>query len=546
MLDSLRTLLAASPLSLLFLTIGSGYLLSHLKVRGVGLGVAAVLFVGLALGAWGGPAFALPELVAQFGLLLFVYSIGLAAGPSFFKVLKERGVAIAAVAAGAIGLAALATWGAAAALGLPAAMAAGLFCGAVTNTPALAAVTETLRGTPGAVLPTVGYSIAYPLGVIVPILLVEAAVRLFKIDVAAEARRAEASTGAATEAPAAVNLVVENRELAGRALGTSPLSRLGVRVSRVQHDGHVVVGTPSTVLAEGDVVRVVGTPAEVEKAKALIGPEVRQSPGPEHRRDEVDFRRVLLSNSALVGRRLGELHLEARYGALVTRVRRGDLDFVPTDDTVLQRGDRLRVVCRPARLPEVAAHLGDSTRAINETDFLSLSLGVVLGIALGALQLPLPGGLRLSLGLAGGPLLVALIVGYLGRTGPIIWSLPLSANMAFRNLGLVLFFAAVGLKAGNHFAGALAAQGPQLVLAGAIVTLVASIALMAGAVWLMKADFVTATGTLAGGQTQPALLTFAGERAHSEAPAAAYVAMMPLAMVAKIVLAQLLVAWLAR
>ncbi|MBO9541898.1 transporter [bacterium] len=546
MLDALREGLGHAPLGILFLTIGAGYLLSQVRLRGVGLGVAAVLFVGLGLGAWGGERFELPELVGQFGLLLFVYAIGLEAGPGFFRILKERGLGLLLLALGAIVGAGGLIWLAAHRFGLDPALAVGLFCGSLTNTPALAAVSEALRGTPSAVLPTVGYSIAYPLGVGLPILLAELTLRLRRIDVAAAARQAERDGGEETEPASARNLRLTNPGLIGTVLEATPLDDLGVRVSRVQRGDHVAVATAGTVLQAGDILRVVGSPDALTRAERLLGPEAQGAAGPESRRDEVDFRRIILSNPRLVGRRLGDIALENRWEAIVTRIRRGDLDFVPTDDTVLERGDRLRVVARTDQMPAVARYFGDSFKGISETDFLSLSIGALMGVALGLLRVPLPGGMQLQLGLAGGPLLVALVLGRLGRTGPIIWSLPLAANHALRQLGLVLFFAAVGLRSGRHFAAALSAHGPELVAVGAIATLASSAILLWGAMALLRADWVSAAGLMAGGQTQPALLAFANERARSEAPNRAYAAIMPLAMIAKILGAQLLLWWLSR
>lgn len=546
MLDALREGLSHAPLGILFLTIGAGYLLSQIRVRGVGLGVATVLFVGLALGAWGGEAFELPEFVSQLGLLLFVYAIGLEAGPGFFRILRQKGLSLALLTLAAIAGAAGLTWLTAHVLGLDPAIATGLFCGSLTNTPALAAVNEALRGTPAAALPTVGYSIAYPLGVLVPLLLAELTLRMSRVDVTAAAREAERDAGEESEPASARNLRVTNPEWVGPTLASLPLAELGIRISRIQRGGHVMVATEGTALQAGDVVHVVGSPEHLAQAESLIGPEAMEEPGPESRRDQVDFRRIILSNPRLVGRRLGELALNKRWEAVVTRVRRGDLDFVPSDDTVLERGDRLRVVARTDQMPEVARYFGDSFKGISETDFLSLSLGALLGVGLGMLRVPLPGGMQLQLGLAGGPLIVALFLGRLGRTGPIIWSLPLAANQALRQLGLVLFFAAVGLRAGRHFAAALSAQGPELVAAGAIATFGASAILLWGAMALLKVNWVTAAGLMAGGQTQPALLSFAADRSRSDAPNRAYAAIMPLAMIGKILGAQLLLWWLSR
>lgn len=545
MLETIRQTLAHTPLVVLFLTVGLGYLLSHVKVRGVGLGVATVLFVGLALGAWGGTAFELPEIISQLGLLLFVYAIGLEAGPAFFRILRRRGLGIAALAIGAVCVAALIVWGATRLLHLDPALAIGLFCGSLTNTPALAAVSEELRGTPGAMLPAVGYSIAYPLGVILPILLVELTVRMARVDVSREARSAERLAGHAVEPPSARDFHVANAGVVGVAIGQLPLAHMPLRISRVMRGDRLSVATAATVLALEDMVRVVGPRSALEEARTLIGPEVVNAPRPLSRRDEVDFRRMILSNPDLVGRPLSDLGLEP-FEATVTRLRRGDRDFVPTADTILERGDRLRIVARADQMDRVAKHIGDSFHGLTDMDFLSLSIGVVLGLLIGMIPLPLPGGMHLQFGMAGGPLLAALFLGWRGRTGPFLWNLPLAANLAMRQLGLVLFFAAVGLRAGGHFTHALATQGPQLMAVGAMVTFGAAGMLLWGSMALLKQDFVSATGHLAGGQTQPALLTFAGERSQSEAPNTAYAAIYPTAMIAKILVAQLLVCLLMR
>ncbi len=541
MFDTLRETLSAQPLLLLFLTVGLGYLLSLVKIKGIGLGVAAVLFAGLGLGMWGGHAFELPELISQFGLLLFVYAIGVQAGPLFFRILRKSGLGLTLLALLAVSATGMAAAAAVRMLGISPELGIGLFCGAVTNTPALAAVSESLRGTPGALLPTVGYSIAYPLGVALPILLAELVLHVGKVDLKSAVKQAEQSTSEHHGTPAACNLEVRTEALIGTPLSETPLFRLPVRVSRIQRGNDVMVARPETVLSAGDILRVVGTEEDLVKARELVGTEIADVPGLEFRRDPVDYRRMIVSTPRLVGRKLGDIGLEKRFEAVVTRLRRGDQDFVPTTQTVLERGDRLRVVARRDQMGEIGRYLGDSSRAFSETDFLSLSVGIVLGILLGIVKFPLPGGGMVHLGLAGGPLVVALVLGWLGRTGPLIWSLPPAANLAFRQLGLVLFFSAVGLRAGGNFAVALAEQGPLLIAIGAGLTLLATLLLLGGAMGLLRMDWVSAAGALAGGQTQPALLTFADDRSHSEAPNVVYTAIMPTAMIAKILVAQILI-----
>jgi putative transport protein len=544
MFEALREFLAHQPIMLLFLTIGSGYLLSKFRVRGIGLGMASVLFVGIALGAWGKESFRLPEIISQLGLLLFVYTIGLDAGPAFFRILKRRGLALALLALVAVLSAATMAQLAVKVFGVNPAIAVGLFCGGLTNTPALAAATEMLRGKPESVFLTIGYSVAYPLAVIMPIAIAELVAFLRHVNIKKETKRAEQETGEDTEPPVARNLKIISPELAGVTIHDSPLAKLGVKLSRVQHAENVSVATPDTLLEVGDIIRIVGTGEKVAKAMAIDGVEVVLQPGPESRRDQVDYRRILLTNKQLVGRKLSESGIEEKWHAVVTRIRRGDVDFVPTDNTVLERGDRLRVVARTDNIPGLTKYLGDSLRALRETDYLSLSLGILIGVLLGSITFELPGHLRLSLGLAGGPLLAALVLGWRGRTGPIVWDLPAEISATFREFGLVLFFSAVGIKSGGHFVDAVANNGVLLLIIGAMITLVATLVLLGGAMLLLKLDWVTATGTLAGGQTQPAILSFIGNLAKSEAPNTAYVSIMPTAMIAKILTAQVLLWWL--
>lgn len=534
--------LATQPLMLLFVTIGLGYLLSHIQIKGVSLGIAAVLFVGLGLGAWGGGQFALPELVGKLGLLMFVYTIGLQAGPSFFRVFRRQGLQITLLAVAAVGAAAALSWLLARWLHLDPIVAVGLFCGGTTNTPALAVVSESLHGTPEAVLPAVGYSVAYPMAVLLPILLAQLALVMRHSNVQQEALKAEQNTGESHSHPASINLVIESPSLDGLAIRDSLFAKQGLIISRVQRGEDILVGTGSVVLHQGDILHVVGEQTALQTLSDLVGREIRAA-GPESDRTQVDFRRIVLTNPALVGKHLSDLQLESEWGALVTRLRRGDVDFVPADQTVLERGDRLRIVAPLEKIPALSKYLGDSLRSLTETDFASLSLGVLLGLLLGELVIPLNSQISFKLGTAGGPLVMALLLGWLGRTGPVIWSLPMEVNFTFRQLGLVLFFAAVGLRSGGAFIQALQQQGLLLIGVGSLITAVSTLILLVGSLWLFKWDWVTATGILAGGQTQPAILAFVDKMAKSEAPNTAYVSIMPAAMLLKIILAQLLLWW---
>ncbi len=539
--DVLRDFLSQNAIALLFLTIGFGYLLSKIEFKGVGLGVASVLFVGLAVGAFGEGRFKAPDVIGQLGLLLFVYTVGLHSGPGFFRILRQRGLSLTLLAVVAIGAVAAVASLVGKMMSLNGAILVGMFCGALTNTPALAAATEAMGNHPDAPLIAVGYSVVYPLAVVLPILLSLSIASLRKVDIAKETARAEETAGTKTDAPVGKNFVLTRDDLIGKTIQEALLLPFGVRVSRIKRGSDIFVGVANAVLQRGDVLRVVGSASAVELAGKAIGEETSESP--EGERKQVDFRRILLTNPNLIGKSLKDLDLENAWGALVTRIRRGDTDFFPTDETILERGDRLRVVAPADRIADLTKYLGDSAKALSETDYLSLSLGILFGIAIGQIPIQI-GEFELKLGLAGGALLVSLVLGYLGRTGPLIWDLPLEIDATFRQLGLVLFFASVGIKSGAQFADAIGGQGLTLIGIGALLTFTSAFLLLVGAMWILRLDWVSATGALAGGQTQPAVLSFIGKLANSEAPNIAYSAVFPTAMILKILLAQALLWWL--
>ncbi len=527
-------LLIDNPLLTLFIVAAAGYLLGRVRVAGVGLGVAAVLFCGLAMGGLD-RRLALPELVPMFGLVIFVYTLGLSSGATFFsslrrKGLRDNGLALAAVSAGAV--AAFAVGGA---LGLPSARIAGLFAGALTNTPALAAVAEQLKAA-GALeaarsAPIVAYSLAYPLGVVGSLAAVLLARRLGRAAGAEEPRPEPLQS-------ATVRIV---RTEACEGTGRAALARLELPLAfgRLRRGGQVrVFDEQEERLELGDEVVLVGTSSALERAFVLLGP--RLSERLELDRRVLDFRRIAVSSVDCAGRTLGELDLHDRFGATVTRVRRGDVELVGTDDLQLELGDRVRVVAPRERLPELTRFFGDSYRALGEIDVVSVGLGICLGLLLGHLAIPLPGGRHFSLGNAGGPLIVGLVLGRLGRTGPMVWSLPYDANQTLRQLGLVLFLAGVGTRSGHAFVSTLQSSDALTLLAGgfAITMSAALVAVLVGRALGVPAERLS--GVVAAAHTQPAALAFAVEKAGSESPNAGYASAFPISTIAKILAAQLL------
>ena len=516
-------LLAANPLLLLFLVAALGHLLGRVRVAGFSFGAAAVLFVGLGFGALD-PRLALPEFVYLFGLVLFVYTIGVASGPSFFAAFGKRGLRDNLLVLGFVVLAGGLAAAAHMLLRLPAPVTAGLFTGAFTNTPALSGVLEALKADGGgeAVLaqPVIGYSVAYPVGVIGVLVALWGTRRLWRIP--------------PDEPPAPLihrSVRVEHPEAAGD-LGP-------VRLGRRLHGAHLAVATPNTPLSRGDVVSVIGHAPDVDAAAARLGEYSAE--GLEAGRADHDMRRIFVSRSSVAGRTVGSLHLPERYGAVMTRVRRGDVDVLASEDTVLELGDRVRVVAPVERLNDVSKALGDALRPLSEVNVTTFGLGIALGLLLGLLPIPLPGGATFKLGFAGGPLIVGLLLGRLGRTGPLVWQLPQSANLTLRQVGLLLFLAGVGTRSGWSFATTFAgAQGLGVFVAGALMTCVVASSFLWVGHRLLHIPFAHLSGLLAGFQTQPAVLGFAAEQSRSDQPNVAYASVYPLATVAKIVVAQLL------
>jgi putative transport protein len=538
-LTAIADFLRARPLLLLFLVAALGYLTGRLRVLGFSLGVAAVLFAGVLVG-WALPGAVLPDFVPDLGLVLFVYTVGLASGPGFFASLRLRGVRDNLLALGALVLAWLVALATGRLFGFAPSILAGAFAGALNNTPALAAVGESLKragATPQALSSSVlAFSICYPLGVLIPLLLVAASERLFRVSFASE-RVSHAYTGPSEEP------IVNVTARVGEAAGTSARELrkrhdYTVNFSRLRRGSLTCVVVDETQFLPGDLVTIIGGKKDVLLAASALG-----QVSDEHLeldRSTVTYRRMFVSNADVTERPLRDLHLMQKYGAVITRVRRGDVDLVPGGGFELMLGDRARVVTDREHVHDLELLLGDSARRLAEVDVITFGLGIAAGLLLGAIQLPLPGGGRFSLGIAGGPLLVGLLLGRVGRTGPLVWSSPYGANLTLRQLGLVLFSAGVGIKAGSILGGMLSpGLIAQAALAGAGITTSALAAAMFVGHRVLRIPLAVMVGALAGIQTQPAVLAYALEKTGKELPNLGYASVFPLSMIAKIVLAQL-------
>jgi putative transport protein len=518
-MDSIKTLLEQQPLMALFLTIAIGYFLGETKLGGFSLGVGAVLFVALGMG-WAVPKAVPAPMVGTLGLTLFLYSVGVQYGSQFFIGLTSRAglranlLALTGVlASGAVSLAIKSL------MDMDLSHALGLFAGAGTSTAALQAAIASLGSDDAAI----GYSVAYPFGVAGPIIVLFIASALLKPVFASRS-----GTGAAT-----LEIALRNPALSGRLL-SEVATRLpaSVQVVAYRRQGHNVPASPELVLAENDVVlAVAANEEEMERAREILG---EAAPGQlvEDRAD-LDYLRVFLSRSALAGKTLGELSLPAKKAALVVEVQRGDSHIVARPELMLEVGDRLGVLAHRGDFQGLRQYFGDSIKGTAEFSYISVGVGMACGLLLGALQLPIPGVGKLSLGLAG-VLIVALVLGKLRRTGRRSWTLPLSANLVLRNLGLTVFLAQVGMASGPKFAATVADTGFSMLGLGAIVLLAIALPILVLGLYVFRMPFDEMAGIVAGACGNPAIVAYANDISQTERPDVAYAMIFPSMTIVKI------------
>ena len=538
----------AYDLLIFSIVVIAGIALGNIRVVGIKLGVAGVLFAGLAASHFGlRPETEVAHFLKEFGLVLFVFALGLQMGPGFFASLRRQGRMLNGYAfmlvAGGVFVALVGGW----LFGMPLPAIAGLFAGATTNTPALGAVQQALASSHAdgslVTLPALAYAAAYPLaivGIITSLILLRL---IFKVDVDAEAKLFRDEQGVGVDPLQRMNLRVENPNLHGVAIANVPgIRETGIVISRYRpvSGGDVSAATPETRLHVGDVVMAVGTQVNLHQFRLVVGgvsdEDLMKIPG------RVTYRRVVVTNKRMLGKTVHELGLEHFHNVAVTRVSRGDLIFTALPDLHLQFGDMLQLVGDEESLTAATAALGNAVHMLQETKFAAIFTGILLGVLLGLYPLPIAGlPAPVRLGLAGGPLVMAILLSHLGRLGPLIMHMPINANRALRELGIILFLAHVGLLSGKDFAATVfTAQGLQWVLLGILVTMLPLLAVGIVARKVHRVNFMTLCGLLSGGMTDPPALAFATTMARCDSPAVAYAAVYPLTMLLRIVAAQII------
>ena len=541
----------ALTVSVLALVAVVGLWIGNVKIRGVGFGIGGVLFGGIIVGhfvAQAGVALSSPMLhfIQEFGLILFVYTIGIQVGPGFFASLRVSGLRLNLFAILIVILGGLVTAVLHKLFNIPLPVVLGIFSGAVTNTPALGAGQQILRdlGVPFEGVDQMGmsYAMAYPFG-ICGILLTMWLVRLFfRINVEKEAQRFEESSGNGHAHLHTINVRVENPNLNQMAIQDVPmLNNDNIVCSRLKRGELLMVPAPGTLIQAGDLLHLVGRPEDLHNAQLVIGQEVATSLST--RGTDLKVERVVVTNEKVLGKKIRDLHVKQRYDVVISRLNRAGVELVASSSASLQFGDILNLVGRPEAIDAVAAELGNAQQKLQQVQMLPVFIGIGLGVLLGSIPLFIPGfPAALKLGLAGGPLIMALILGRIGSIGKLYWFMPPSANLALRELGIVLFLAVVGLKSGGDFVATLTqGDGLSWIAYGIFITAIPLLTVGILARMLAKMNYLTLCGMLAGSMTDPPALAFANNlHATSGAAALSYATVYPLVMFLRIITPQLL------
>ncbi|EFG6357179.1 putative transporter [Escherichia coli] len=541
----------ALTVSILALVAVVGLFIGNVKFRGIGLGIGGVLFGRIIVGHFVSQAGMtlssdMLHVIQEFGLILFVYTIGIQVGPGFFASLRVSGLRLNLFAVLIVIIGGLVTAILHKLFDIPLPVVLGIFSGAVTNTPALGAGQQILRdlGTPMEMVDQMGmsYAMAYPFGICGILFTMWMLRVIFRVNVETEAQQHESSRTNGGALIKTINIRVENPNLHDLAIKDVPiLNGDKIICSRLKREETLKVPSPDTIIQLGDLLHLVGQPADLHNAQLVIGQEVDTSLSTKG--TDLRVERVVVTNENVLGKRIRDLHFKERYDVVISRLNRAGVELVASGDISLQFGDILNLVGRPSAIDAVANVLGNAQQKLQQVQMLPVFIGIGLGVLLGSIPVFVPGfPAALKLGLAGGPLIMALILGRIGSIGKLYWFMPPSANLALRELGIVLFLSVVGLKSGGDFVNTLVnGEGLSWIGYGALITAVPLITVGILARMLAKMNYLTMCGMLAGSMTDPPALAFANNlHPTSGAAALSYATVYPLVMFLRIITPQLL------
>ena len=501
----------------LFLIVALGFMLGRIKIKGLSLDVSAVIFIALLFGHFG---VIIPKELGNFGLVLFIFTIGIQAGPGFFDSFRSKGKTLILITMLIICSACLTAVGLKYAFDIDTPSVVGLIAGALTSTPGLAVAIDSTNSP----LASIAYGIAYPFGVIGVILFVKLLPKIMRVDLDKEARRLE----------------LERRSgfPVGRTLAQiNARAMTGAVISRVKHEDSILMPKANTMLLEGDYVQAVGSEEALNQFAVLVG-EREEGELPLDQTQEIES--LLLTKKDMINKQLGDLNLQRNFGCTVTRIRRSGIDLSPSPDLPLKFGDKLMVVGEREGLRGVARLLGNNAKQLSDTDFFPIAMGIVLGVLFGKINISFSDSVSFSPGLTGGVLMVALLLSAVGKTGPILWSMSGPANQLLRQLGLLLFLAEVGTSAGKNLVATFQESGLLLFGVGAAITVVPMLVAVVVGRLVFKISLLDLLGTITGGMTSTPGLAAADSMVDSNIPSVAYATVYPIAMVFLILFIQVI------
>lgn len=531
----------------LAITIAIGIALGKIKIAGISLGITWILFVGIALSSFGMQID--PTIIAfvkEFGLILFVYSVGMQVGPSFFSSFKQGGMRLVGIATAIVLSGVLTAYIIHLVTGTPIPTMVGVLSGAVTNTPGLGAAQQAYADSTGLTDPTIamGYAVAYPLGVVGIIISIVLLRAIFRIKLDKEKEALESSNE--SKYAAKISIELTNTNLFGRSVQeTRGLINRSFVVSRIcRANGTIEIANANTVLAENDKMLIICASEDVEAIEMMLGHQINMQHSDWLNLDQQFIsRRIIITQSHINGKTIGELRLRSSYAVNVTRVNRSGVDLIPEHNLELQIGDRLTVVGSEMAIDAVAKALGNSMRRLREPNLISIFLGIFLGVLVGSIPIAIPGMPQaVKLGLAGGPLIVAILISRFGAHYHLVTYTTMSANLMLREVGISLFLAAVGISAGEGFIDTVVNQGGYMwVLYGIIITMLPILLVGIFARKVFKLNYFTLMGVVAGSMTNPPALAYSNATAGNDLPAVGYATVYPFVMFLRVLTAQVFV-----
>lgn len=528
------TLLQSSYFAL-FLIIALGFILGRIQIKGLSLDVSAVIFIALLFGHYG---VVIPKDLGNFGLVLFIFTIGIQAGPGFFDSFRSKGKTLILLTLLIVGSACLTGVALKYTIGIDTPDLVGLIAGALTSTPGLAVAIDSTHSSAA----SIAYGIAYPFGVIGVILFIKLLPKLLRKDLAVEAKILESQRKGKHPPLRTATFCVTNAPIFGKTLAQLQLRAMtGAVVSRIKHGEKTVIPQAATVLQEGDLLKAVGNDQSLKQLALLIG-ETITNDLPFGSTQELQS--LLVTNKNIINKTLGYLNLQRTFNCTVTRVRRSGIDLSPEPDLQLKFGDKLMVAGEKEDLKEVSQLFGNDEKKLSDTDFFPIATGIVLGVLVGKLNISFSDSFSFSPGLTGGILIVALVLSAIGKTGPIVWSMSGSANQLLRQIGLLLFLAEVGTSAGVNLVSTFQESGWTLFGVGMAITLIPMLVTALFGVLVFKIPVLDLLGTLAGGMTSTPGLAAADSMSDSSAPSIAYATVYPIAMVLLILFIQFIAIWI--